>query len=85
MHSPHAVEYHFKMQIASGIIIDGKVVVEGLSLPEGTVVTVLARGDEIAVRLPPQQEAELLDALDEAGREEGVSAEELLARLRRFG
>lgn len=35
--------------------------------------------------LPPQQEAELLEALDEADREEGISAEELLARLRRFG
>ena len=73
------------MQIASGTIIDGKVVVEGLSLPEGTSVTVLARGDESAVRLSPQQEAELLDALDEADREEGISAEELFARLRRFG
>lgn len=73
------------MQIASGTIVDGKVVVEGLSLPEGTVVIILARGDEIAVRLPPQQETELLDALDEADREEGISADELFARLRRFG
>ena len=80
-----AVEYHFKMKIASGTIVGGKVVVEGLSLPEGTVVTVLARGDEVAVRLPPKQEAELLDALDEADREEGISAEELFARLSRFG
>ncbi len=54
-------------------------------LPDGTSVTVLARGDEIAVRLPPEQEAELLDALDEADREEGISAEKLFARLRRFG
>ena len=73
------------MQVASGTVVDGKVVVEGLSLPEGTVVTVLARGEATAVRLPPQQEAELLEALDEADREEGISAEELLARLRRFG
>ena len=73
------------MQITSGTIVGGKVVVEGLSLPEGTVVTVIARGDEVAVRLPPQQEAELLDALDEADREEGISSEELIARLRRFG
>lgn len=73
------------MQIASGTIVDGKIVVEGLSLPEGTVVTVLARGDEVAVQLPPQQEADLLAALDEADREEGISVEELLARLRRFG
>lgn len=72
------------MQIASGTIIGGKVVVEGLSLPEGMVVTVLARGDEAAVRLLPQQEAELLEALDEADREEGISAEELFARLRCF-
>ncbi len=48
-------------------------------------MTVLARGDEIAVRLPPQQEAELLEALDEADREEDISADELFARLRRFG
>jgi hypothetical protein len=73
------------MQIASGTIVGGQIVVDGLSLPEGTIVTVLARGDEVAVRLPPQQEAELLDALEEADREEGISAEELFARLRRFG
>ncbi len=54
------------MQIASGTIVGGKVVVDGLSLP-------------------PQQEAELLDALEEADREEGISAEELFTRLRRFG
>ena len=73
------------MQIASGTIVGGKVIVEGLSLPEGTVVTVLARGDEIAVRLPVQQESELLNALEEADRDEGISADELFARLRRFG
>ena len=73
------------MQIASGTIVGGKVVVEGFSLAEGTVVTVLARGDEIALRLPPQQEAERLNALDEADREEGISADELFARLRRLG
>ena len=48
-------------------------------------MTVLARGDEAAVRLPLEHEADLLDALDEADREEGISAEELFARLRRFG
>ena len=73
------------MQIASGTIVGGKVVVEGLSLPEGTVVTILARGDEVAVRLPTNQEAELLQALDDADRVDGISAEELFARLRRFG
>ncbi len=73
------------MQIASGTIVGGKVVVDGLSLPEGTIVTILARGDEMAVRLPPQLESELIDALDDADCEEGISAEELFTRLRRFG
>jgi len=73
------------MQVASGTIVDGKVVVDGLTLPDGTAVTVLARGDEAVVRLSPQEEAELLAALDEADREEGISGEDLFARLRRFG
>ncbi|MFT5154725.1 MAG: hypothetical protein ACI841_004733 [Planctomycetota bacterium] len=72
------------MQVASGTVIGGKVVVEGLSLPEGTTVTVLAQGDEAVVKLPPQEEADLLAALDEADREEGIPAEEFFERLRRF-
>lgn len=73
------------MQLATGTVIDGKVVIEGLALPEGTVVTVLTRDHEQAVRLSPAEEAQLLEALDEADREEGISAEELFARLQRFG
>lgn len=73
------------MQVASGTVVDGKVVVESLSLPEGTAVTVLARGDEAVVKLSPREEAELLAALDEADREDGIPAEEFFARLRRFG
>ena len=56
-----------------------------LPLPDGTAVTVIARGDEVVVWLSGAQEAELLEALDEADREEGISAEELFTRLRRFG
>ncbi len=73
------------MQVASGTVVDGKIVVDGLSLPEGTAVTVLARGDEAVVKLSAEEEAELLAALDEADREEGIPAHEFLARLRRFG
>jgi hypothetical protein len=36
------------------------------------------------VKLSPEDEAELLEALDEADVEEGISAEELFARLQRF-
>jgi hypothetical protein len=74
------------MTFATGRIVDGKVTLEGLELPEGTVVTVIAREAEgAAVRLSPQEEAELLEALDEADREQGISAEELFTRLKRFG
>ncbi|OUL98060.1 hypothetical protein [Variovorax sp. JS1663] len=73
------------MQVVSGAIVEGKVVTKGLSLPEGTAFTILARGDEAAVKLSPEEEAELQAALDDADREAGVPAEEFFARLRRFG
>ena len=73
------------MQLATGTVVEGKVVIEGLSLPKGTVVTGLTRDEEECVRLSAADEAELLEALDEADHEEGISAEELFARLKRFG
>ena len=66
------------MQIVTGTVIEGKVVLEGASLPEGTVVTILAKHSAAAVRLPPFLQAELEDALEEADREEGISGDELL-------
>ena len=58
---------------------------EGVSLPEGTVVTILARSSEATVRLPPDLQAELEEALAEADREEGISGDELLEKLRKYG
>lgn len=40
---------------------------------------------EHSVQLSPAEEAELIDALDEADREEGVSSQVFFARLQRFG
>ena len=77
-------QYYSHMQLATGTVVNGKVVVEGLGLPEGTTVTILTRDDEPVVKLSPEAEAELLEALDEADVEEGASAEELFARLQRF-
>ena len=54
-------------------------------MPEVTLVTVVTRESEATVRLSPRDEAELLEVLDEADREEGISAKELFDRLRRFG
>ena len=73
------------MQVAIGKIVNGQVVLENLSLPEGTLVTVFANEAEAAVRLSPAVEAELLEALDDADRHGGLSAEELFERLRKYG
>ncbi len=73
------------MQVATGKVVAGKVVVEGLSLAEGEVVTVLTQEAEAAVYLSPEEEAELLEAIAEADRGDTISPEELFARLRRFG
>jgi hypothetical protein len=45
----------------------------------------LSHDDETFVKLSPEEEADLLAALDEADGEEGIPAAEIFARLRRFG
>lgn len=73
------------MQIATGTVVGGKIVLDGASLPEGTVVTVLANDSEVKIRLSASLQAELEEALDEADRVEGISADELLERLKKYG
>ena len=46
---------------------------------------VVAKGSEAAVRLPPDLQTELEEALTEADREDGISADELLEKLRQYG
>lgn len=72
------------MQVATGTVVAGKVVVEGLELTEGETVTVLTLEADEEVRLSPEEETELLEAIAEADRGETISAEELFARLDRI-
>lgn len=72
------------MQVVTGTVIEGKVVLEGASLPEGTVVTVLAKDSEAAVCLPPALQAELEEALEEADREEGIPWDDLARKLQKY-
>lgn len=72
------------MQLATGTVIDGKIVLEGATLPEGTVVTVLARDTDETFELPPELEAELAASIAEADRGETITAVELFERLRRI-
>lgn len=73
------------MKVATGTVIDGKVVVEGETLAEGSTVTVLLREDDEAFELTPEEEEQLLESIAEIERGEFISGEQLLERLRRFG
>ena len=70
------------MRVATGKVIDGRVVVEGAAFDEGAVVTILARDDDETFDLSPEQEAELLIAIAEAERGEVIPADQLLKNLR---
>lgn len=72
------------MGIATGTVVAGKVVVEGMKLPEGSTVTVITPESDDEVRLTPEEEADLVEAIAEADRGETISAEELFARLERI-
>ncbi len=69
------------MQITSGKVIDGRVVLEA-ELPEGSQVTVLARGDEDTFEVDPELEAVLLESIAQGERGEHISAEELFREMR---
>ena len=69
------------MLVTSGLVVDGKVVVEGSALRDGDVVTVLAREPDEAWELSPEQERFLLESAEQARRNEVISGDELLARI----
>ena len=69
------------MQVATGTVIDGKIVLEGVPLLEGAIVTVVTRGADESFSLSEVQEGELLAAMAEIERGEFVSLNELLNSL----
>jgi len=71
------------MQIATGTVVNGKVVVQGTSLPEGMIVAILARESDETFEVPADLEADLQASIAEAERGDTISSEELFARLRR--
>jgi hypothetical protein len=69
------------MQIASGKVVDGQVVVEG-ELPEGSDVTLLAFDGEEEFQVGAELQAVLLESIAQGQRGETISAEELLREMR---
>ena len=70
------------MQIASGKVVNGQVVVDA-ELPEGIEVTLIALDGEETFEVSPELKAVLLEAIAQGSRGETISAEELLEELRR--
>ena len=71
------------MQVATGTVVNGKIEIEGVSLPEGSMVAVLARGADEPFKLSSEDEDELLAAMSEIERGDFVTVEELLRDLPR--
>ena len=69
------------MQIASGKVVNGRVVVEG-ELPEGADVALIALDGEETFHVDAELEAILLESIAQGERGETISAEELLRELR---
>ena len=69
------------MQVATGTVVNGKIVLEGVPLTEGAKVTVVTRGADESFSLTAAQEDELLESLGEIERGQFVSLDELLATL----
>jgi hypothetical protein len=69
------------MQVATGTVVNGKIVLEGVPLAEGAVVTVVSRGADESLSLTTLQEDDLIAAMAEIERGEYVSLEDLLKSL----
>ncbi len=69
------------MRVVSRKVVNGKVVVEGNPLEEGSMVTVLAQEDEEDIELTAEQEALLLKAIEEADKGDFIDGDQLLKEL----
>ena len=69
------------MKVVTGTVVDGKIVVEGDPLADGSKVTVIAPDDEETFALSPQQESEILLAISELEQGKGIDARRLLKEL----
>ena len=70
------------MLITAGKVQDGTIQLEGESLPEGAIVTVLTQEGDETFELGPEQETQLLAAIGEAERGEAITGSQLLQQIR---
>jgi len=70
------------MRVASGKVVAGRVEIEGEPLPDGMIVTLLARDADEPFEVDAALKAELLESIAEADRGELIPAAEVLKKLR---
>jgi hypothetical protein len=71
------------MRAAFGKFVAGKVILDGEPFEDGADVVVLAADDSGTFELSPEDEAELLEAIAEIDRGEGIDGAEVLRVLKR--
>ena len=72
------------MEVTTGIVVDGKVVVEGEPLPEGRKVAIaLLKSDDGVYTPTPEQAEELRESAEEGRKGNRVDALEHIRQLRR--
>lgn len=71
------------MRITTGKVVEGKIVVEGDPLVEGTTVTVLASEGDHPFELSADDEARLLESLAQADAGKTIGSGELIRGLRK--
>jgi hypothetical protein len=69
------------MQVATGTVIDGKIILEGMHLTEGARVTVVTRGADEGFTLSASEEEALAESLAEIEQGQYVTLDELLSSL----
>ncbi len=69
------------MQVSTGTVVNGKIVLEGVALTEGAVVTVVTRGAAESFSLTPAQEEELIASMAEIERGDFLTLQDLLLSL----
>ena len=70
------------MLITTGKVHDGTIQLDGESLPEGAIVTVLTHEGDETFELGPEQETQLLTAIGEAERGDAITGPQLLQQIR---
>jgi hypothetical protein len=73
------------MRVTSGRVVAGKILIDGEPLPDGSLVTVLARDADETFELDAAAEKELLQSIAEADRGDTVPADHVLRALRGQG